>query len=173
MQGVLWGVLLEDRFFTNERASCPTQGTGVDDRTRSTVLVQSIFSPSYKEKDFEAAADFFSHAIKLMESRWHKDTPRDAQSKAVLGILYGNRCQCFLALARERLPTLKDDMSPPQKQAHTRRALQEVKQLALRANKDAVTAHGLDPTNEKNFHRRGQAMLLLSHVSKDGKRAGK
>ena len=49
----------------------------------------------------------------------------------------------------------------------------EVRKQALRASRDAVLAYTLDPLNARAFHRRGQALLLLSSMQPRSKTAAK
>lgn len=118
----------------------------------------------YMEQDYESAIDFFTKAILLFESRFYENCPRDFHSKKVLSILYGNRCQCYLMcakMAQGGIPFDPQNVNP------------EVRYWALRANRDAVMGYTLDPTNAKAFHRRGQALLLLSSMQQRSKEAVK
>ena len=101
-------------------------------------------------------------AILLFESRFYENVPRDNRSKVLLAILYGNRCQCYLMLARN---CQGGEFFDP------RCVKAEVRHWALRASRDAVESYTLDPLNAKAHHKRGQALLLLSSLQPRSKAA--
>lgn len=118
----------------------------------------------YMEKDYESALEFYTKAILLFESRFYENCPRDQHSKCVLGVLYGNRCQCFLMLAKN---AQGGEFFDPH------RVSPDVRYYALRGSRDAVMSYTLDPLNAKSHHKRGQALLLLSSLQQRSKEAVK
>eukprot|EP00392_Amoebophrya_sp_AT5.2_P000051 g51.t1 len=139
--------------------------------------LKDIANKMFVQQEFETAVEYFSKAIAIVESRFYENCPRDNTSKKVLAILYGNRCQCFLMLAREAaVGTVNfDDSGTTSIGVDTMGGgiSTDVRFFALRANRDAAIAHALDPTNGKHFHRRGQALLLLSSMQQRSKLATK
>ncbi|CAD7928838.1 unnamed protein product [Amoebophrya sp. A120] len=126
--------------------------------------LKELGNAMFLKRDYETAGEYFSKAIAVVESRFYENCPRDATSKQVLAVLYGNRCQCYLMLAKQAQKGLPFDPYC---------VSVDVRFFALRANRDAAVAHGLDSTNGKHFHRRGQALLLLSSLSQRTQLAGK
>lgn len=94
-----------------------------------------------------------AYGLKANERRVY-DVPPVRQA---LAVLYGNRCQCHIMLARE---------SQDGKELG-----KETRAAAMRANMDAAQAIELDPTNGKAYYRRGCAMLGMAPSASRAKEA--
>ncbi|CAD7925108.1 unnamed protein product [Amoebophrya sp. A25] len=137
------------------RDDLPTERLAIEE-------LKDVGNRLYLERDYETAVEYFSKAILVFESRFYENCPRDYESKQILAILYGNRAQCYLMLAKNAQGT--EPFSPD-------KIIPEVRYYALRANRDAVLSYTLDPMNAKSFHKRGQALLLLSRAQGRSKSA--
>ncbi|CAD7925099.1 unnamed protein product [Amoebophrya sp. A25] len=63
--------------------------------------LKDVGNKLYLQAEFEMASEFFTKAIAVLESRFYENCPTDQASKTILAVLYGNRSQCYLMMAKE------------------------------------------------------------------------
>lgn len=109
----------------------------------------------FKSRCLEDAICYYTAALDLCEENEELPEAKDTKYKSVV---YGNRAQCYINLAREV-------------QGEDKSIRKEARMLAMRANMDSATAIELDPTNGKALYRRGCAMLGMAPSASRAKEA--
>lgn len=111
---------------------------------------------SFKTRCLEDAICYYTAAIDKCEE--DEELP-EAKDEKYVSVVYGNRSQCYINLARE---VQGDETSSIRKEA---------RMLAMRANMDSAKAIELDQTNGKAWYRRGCAMLGMAPSASRAKEA--
>lgn len=112
---------------------------------------------SFKNQELEAAIAYYSAAIELLEDG-EGPQPPEAEDPKYLAVLLGNRAQCYINLCREV-------------HGEDRVIGKEARSFAMRANMDSAQAIELDPSNGKNYYRRGCAVLGMAPSASRAKEA--
>lgn len=109
----------------------------------------------FKIRCLEDAISYYGAAIDLCEE--NEELP-EAKDPKYMSVLFGNRSQCYINLAREV-------------QGEETTIRKDARMVAMRANMDSAKAIELDVTNGKAYYRRACAMLGMAPSASRAKEA--
>lgn len=127
----------------------------VVDSAWSVEEIKTKGNESFKIRALEDAIVYYSAAIEKCED---DSSLPEAQDNKYVSVLYGNRSQCFINLAREA-------------QGEDKAVRKETRMYSMRANMDAGMSIELDDKNGKAYYRRGCAMLGMAPSASRAKEA--